>query len=171
MSDEEKHVSHLESEVKRLNKALDVTWKAIDNLFQDKPDENGNYFHLIWCNGSNKYPIGAEGKLCNCKRSPLFSRLYEYFQSESSRLRRGEFNDFELQNLCHNLDEKDKDKDKFIKGCSDYQKMLFGQSERQRLFNELNKIYLGKEGDGFEDAGVEFIKWFEQEFKEELNGN
>lgn len=161
-TEEQRTLSLLESEVKRLTEALDVTWKAIENLFQDKPDGNGNYFHLIWCNGSNKYPIGAEGKLCNCKRSPIFSRLYEYFQNESSRLRRGEFKDFELQNLCHNLDEKDKDK--FIKGCSNYQKMLFGQSERQRMFEKLKAIY---------DYGSvdDFVIWFEEEFKEELNAN
>lgn len=40
------------------------------------------------------------------------------------RLKRGDFTPDELQNLCHNLDETDKEA--FCKGCTEYQKKLFG---------------------------------------------
>lgn len=50
----------------------------------------------------------------------------------------GEFNDYEFQNFCHNLSEEKKEE--FFKGCNTYQNKLFGQSERQRLFEQLKPI-------------------------------
>lgn len=45
---------------------------------------------------------------------------------ELARLKRGDFTDEELQNLCHNLDESDYEK--FCAGCTEYQRKLFGKS-------------------------------------------
>lgn len=52
--------------------------------------------------------------------------------AESDRLKAGRFTPEEFQNLCHHLDENDREA--FCKGCAEYQEKLFGkgQSDRKR---------------------------------------
>lgn len=45
---------------------------------------------------------------------------------EGARLKRGDFTPDELQTLCHNLSEQDKEA--FFQGCTEYQRKLFGCS-------------------------------------------
>ncbi len=53
----------------------------------------------------------------------LDNKIYQ-LEEEIARLKRGDFTPEELQNLCHNLDESDREA--FCKGCLEYQKKLFG---------------------------------------------
>lgn len=51
---------------------------------------------------------------------------------ELERLKRGEFTEAERQNLCHNCLVQD-GYPSFVEGCANYQKELFGRSERAVL--------------------------------------
>lgn len=44
-------------------------------LLRDERLSNGEYVHVLICNGNRQTPIGTPGKLCNCKNFPLFERL------------------------------------------------------------------------------------------------
>jgi hypothetical protein len=50
----------------------------------------------------------------------------DFLLSEIDRLKCGDFTEDEFQMLCHNLSEDDKDR--FFKGCEEYQRKLFGVS-------------------------------------------
>ena len=47
--------------------------------------------------------------------------------AEVQRLKRGDFSQEEFQNLCHNFDESDECR--FLDGCRDYQRKLFGNKK------------------------------------------
>jgi hypothetical protein len=46
--------------------------RAATSILMVEPDANGNYEHVVWCNGSRKVPPGQPGHICNC---PLGSRI------------------------------------------------------------------------------------------------
>jgi hypothetical protein len=56
------------------------------------------------------------------------AQMIEAQAKEVERLKRGDFTPEEFQNLCHNLSEDDKEK--FVEGCREYQKKLFGESDK-----------------------------------------
>jgi hypothetical protein len=47
-----------------------------------------------------------------------------FAEAEVERLKRGDFTEEEFQSLCHNLAADDRDR--FRRGCEEYQKKLFG---------------------------------------------
>lgn len=54
------------------------------------------------------------------------------YEDEIARLKRGDFTKEEFQNLCHNRHEKEGyTAQDFFNGCAEYQKSLFGTSERE----------------------------------------
>lgn len=61
---------------------------------------------------------------------------------ELERLKRGDFTEEEFQNLCHNFSEEDKVS--FFRGCTEFQKKLFGCS----AVDEAVKATLGSSLDG-----------------------
>lgn len=67
------------------------------------------------------------------------SNGYELIEEarEANRLRHGDFTSEEFQALCHHADERsDCTPQSFCDGCHDYQRRLFGSSERDRLMAE-----------------------------------
>lgn len=58
----------------------------IMQMLNDEPDANGNYVHVIWCNGHRKAPIGTPDTLCNCKNLPLFQRLRAIYASPETKM-------------------------------------------------------------------------------------
>lgn len=61
------------------------------------------------------------------QQHPLIKEIEE-LKRENARLKRGDFTPEEFQNLCHNFSETDKQC--FFDGCADYQRKLFGVSDR-----------------------------------------
>jgi hypothetical protein len=55
------------------------------------------------------------------KRNRRIARL----EGEIDRLKRGDFTEDEFQSLCHNFSADDRER--FKKGCEDYQRKLFGR--------------------------------------------
>lgn len=67
-------------------------------------------------------------------RSSALMRIKELDKEldEIARLKRGDFTKEEFQNLCHNRHEKEGcTAQDFFNGCAEYQKSLFGTSERE----------------------------------------
>lgn len=60
------------------------------------------------------------------KKAESLRARAEKAEAECERLRRGDFTDEELQNLCHNMPEKETKAAAFIAGCRAYQEKLFG---------------------------------------------
>lgn len=65
---------------------------------------------------------------CKHGRDPRW--CYTCLHAEIKRLKAGKFTEEEFQNLCHNFDEKDRER--FVKGCEDYQRKLFGGCQSGR---------------------------------------
>jgi hypothetical protein len=61
----------------------------------------------------------------------------ETLLAENERMKRGDFTPDELQNLCHNLSEHDKEA--FFKGWAAYQKKLFGCAHIEQLKDLLRR--------------------------------
>lgn len=65
MTDKEK-IAELEQTIKDI-------CNEIYEMFEDKPNSKGLYFHMGICSGSRSKPIGASG--CCCKNAKIFKRL------------------------------------------------------------------------------------------------
>ena len=70
-------------------------------------------------------------------RPGLLRETLTFLHKEVYRLKSGEFTEEEFQNLCHGFSEADKCK--FFQGCHEYQRKLFGISERDELKNSEKK--------------------------------
>jgi hypothetical protein len=57
---------------------------------------------------------------------------------EIERLREGDFTEPEFQNLCHCISEEDRER--FFAGCAEFQRKLFGTSDRDELLIELESL-------------------------------
>lgn len=58
---------------------------------------------------------------------------------DNERLREGDFTPEEFQNLCHCIPENNQDA--FFTGCAEYQKKLFGVSERENYNKALKDLF------------------------------
>lgn len=69
------HNERLHTENVRLQleiEAMTIEWQR---MWNDEPNENGQYVHHLLCNSNRQVPIGSSGYICNCKGLPLFKRL------------------------------------------------------------------------------------------------
>lgn len=71
------------------------------------------------------------------EKAELLVEKMQKLEEENKRLREGRFTDPELQNLCHNLDEKDERA--FSAGCVEYQKKLFGRCSLLEDYKRMEK--------------------------------
>lgn len=75
---------------KNINVLIDLIEENYDaqtilKVFDDVPVHKDMYFHFIYCNGGYNYPIGAEGKICNCQNTPLLKRLRETWRKKDGK--------------------------------------------------------------------------------------
>lgn len=73
--------------------------------------------------------------VCEAVRAynPSLKNQLSQLEQENQRLLEGDFTPTEFQNLCHCVPENDRDA--FFAGCAEYQRKLFGISERD-LYNQ-----------------------------------
>lgn len=76
--------------------------------------------------------------------------LVSQLRAENARLRSGSFTPAELQNLCHNLPETDKEA--FFAGCAEYQQRLFGESAVDQLRGQVAALEAEREWQPIETA-------------------
>lgn len=73
--------------------------------------------------------------------SQVMAKENSHLRFENERLKLGDFTAEEFQNLCHNRHEKDGCTAKeFYDGCAEFQKSLFGKSDRDVLKSFLKNI-------------------------------
>lgn len=74
-------------------------------------------------------------------------------RKEVERLKRGDFTPEEFQNLCHHRDEKPGcTYQEFCDGCAEYQRQLFGKSERndRSHLDAIERVEMGARIGGIE---------------------
>lgn len=62
--------------------------QEFDAMLEDIPLANGQFVHMVWCNGGRSYPIDPPDNnyICNCKNLPLFKRLKAQAVSKSQTI-------------------------------------------------------------------------------------
>lgn len=87
---------------------------------------------------------------------------------EVARLKRGEFTEEELQELCHNLGEEDADA--FFAGCCQYQHKLFGDTAVARALERAAAVVEAASPSIGEERAAELAKEIRALGREEQAG-
>ena len=66
--------NELEAEVESLKKVISDICNEVYEMFEDKPNSKGMYFHMGICSASRYKPIGTYG--CCCKNAKIFKRMH-----------------------------------------------------------------------------------------------